>query len=50
MGIVAGRFGMETAFIVTALLALLTALVRPKEEVHSLGREASTGSGKHEGM
>jgi predicted MFS family arabinose efflux permease len=32
MGVVAGRFGMETAFIVTALLALLTALVKPKED------------------
>lgn len=50
MGVVAGRFGMETAFIVTALLALLTALVRPKEEVHSARREDSTRSGEYEGM
>jgi predicted MFS family arabinose efflux permease len=35
MGVVAGRFGMETVFIVTALIALLTVLVRPREEVHS---------------
>ncbi|MEX2425155.1 MAG: MFS transporter [Thermomicrobiaceae bacterium] len=35
MGVVAGRFGMETAFLVTALLALLTVLVRPREEVYS---------------
>ncbi len=50
MGVVAGRFGMETAFIVTALLALLTALVRPKEEAHSARREDSTRSGEYEGM
>lgn len=32
MGIVAGGFGMETAFIITAFLALLTVLVRPREQ------------------
>ena len=31
MGVVAGQIGMETAFIVTALLALLTIVVRPRE-------------------
>jgi predicted MFS family arabinose efflux permease len=49
MGVVAGRFSMETAFIITALLALLTVLVRPKEEVHSAGQEDSTRSEEREG-
>jgi predicted MFS family arabinose efflux permease len=35
MGVVASRFGMETVFIITGLLALSTALVKPNEEVHS---------------
>ena len=47
MGIVAGRFGMETAFIVTALLALLTALVRPGEEAHSASQEGSARTGEN---
>jgi predicted MFS family arabinose efflux permease len=50
MGVVAGRLGMETAFFVTALLALVTALVRPKEEVHSARHEDSTRSGECEEM
>jgi predicted MFS family arabinose efflux permease len=32
MGVVAGQLSMETAFLITALLALLTVLVRPREE------------------
>jgi predicted MFS family arabinose efflux permease len=35
MGVVAGRVGMETAFLITALLAILTVLVRPMEDVDS---------------
>jgi predicted MFS family arabinose efflux permease len=39
MGVVAGQIGMETAFIVTALLALVTVLVRPQEDVRSANQE-----------
>ena len=33
MGVVAGQLSMETAFIITAVLALLTVLIRPREGV-----------------
>jgi predicted MFS family arabinose efflux permease len=49
MGVVASRFGMETVFIVTGLLALSTALVKPNEEVHSAMDEDSARSGEREG-
>lgn len=39
MGILAGRFGLGMAFLVTAALALLTILVRPKKEVYLAGDE-----------
>jgi predicted MFS family arabinose efflux permease len=39
MGVVAGQIGMETAFLVTALVALLTVLVRPQEDVRSANQE-----------
>lgn len=48
MGLAAGRFGMQTAFMVTALLALLTTLVKPLEEVQSAAPEDSTSSGESE--
>lgn len=47
MGVVAGRFSMETAFIATALLALITVLVRPLEEVRPVTHEESMRSGQY---
>lgn len=45
MGVLAGRFGMEAVFMFTAFLALLTALVRPGEDVSSAKRADSTNAG-----
>lgn len=48
MGLAAGRFGMETAFILTAILALMTTLVKPLEEVSSAAQANSSSSGEYE--
>lgn len=45
MGVLAGRSGLGTAFVLTAILALLTVLVRPKEEVYSAAVSEGTPAG-----
>ena len=50
MELVAGRFGIETAFNVTALLAVFATFARTRDEVHAAMRDDYTKPVEYEVM